>query len=135
MRSASMGVLAFVLFLVTVAGAEPAGDGIKPPGDCTKQRHRDLQGEVGRACKSESMACQNSMSCDELVSRWTKFEACIQARKKLMDECFRGGDSKHRLALREYLIGQEKCVQIIKDKKCFDPEAEDEDPCLHESTL
>jgi hypothetical protein len=42
------------------------------------------------------MSCNATMSCADLVIQWNRFDHCIQARKTLMNRCFRGGDASHK---------------------------------------
>ncbi|MBZ4375255.1 hypothetical protein K8612_26665 [Corallococcus sp. AS-1-6] len=72
----------------------PQHDGLKL-GDCTKDVWRDLSKAVGSACKTQSMSCNATMSCVDLTVQWNRFENCIQARRTLMNRCFRGGDAEH----------------------------------------
>ena len=45
-------------------------------------------------------------------------DACIRVRKAIMNECFRGGDAKHRAKWREHQNGRENCDVIMWEKKC-----------------
>ena len=118
-------VAAFILMLSLVPaalGAEPETKDLEAPGDCSKEEHRRLKAAVGEVCKSEPMRCEGSMECPELMSRWSKFQNCIDARQTIMDKCFRGGDQRHKNALNQYKGGQEHCMQLMLDKKCVSGE-------------
>lgn len=118
-RMGSLGVLA-VLAVAGAAGTTRAAsnsESVQPPGDCSKEVFRELNQAVGVACKSQPMRCDEDMDCPTLLARWDQFGRCIQARKTLMDRCFRGGDSAHKSKLADYVAGQARCLELIV-KKC-----------------
>jgi hypothetical protein len=122
-RKALLFVLAVLIHLgpTRIEAAEPVK--LLPPGDCTKAVYRELNTAVGHACKSENMECTPEMDCVSLMTRWSLFERCIDARQTLMNRCFRGGDETHRITLRGYMRGQNRCLDFIQitcrvDGKC-----------------
>lgn len=117
-----LGILMLLLLPLELSAQ---GDGMQPPGDCSKTEYRALSSAAGTACKSQPMACDEKMDCAELITRWSRFEACIKARKILMDRCFRGGDQIHKDVLDGYQQGQASCSAMIwrkcrKDEPCRD---------------
>ena len=58
------------------------------------------------------------MSCKVAKTYATKNEECANARKKINDECFKGGDKGHRKAEQDARQAVRNCKKIIKDKKC-----------------
>lgn len=118
-RAGILGVLA-ALAVAGVAGssrAAPDSESVSPPGDCSKEVFRELNQVVGVACKGQPMRCDEDMDCPTLLARWDQFGRCIQARKMLMDRCFRGGDKAHKSKLADYVAGQARCLELIS-KKC-----------------
>jgi hypothetical protein len=104
--------LLFALFLAPSARAEEIE--LPPPGDCTKDVWRDLTKAVGTACKTQSMKCNANMSCADLTIQWNRFERCIDARRTLMNRCFRGGDRAHKESLIAYERGKAECTKLIR---------------------
>ncbi|WP_368671677.1 hypothetical protein [Corallococcus carmarthensis] len=106
------GATIWILLLAPHGRAEEAAQ--PPPGDCTKDVWRDLSKAVGSACKTQSMSCNATMSCVDLTVQWNRFENCIQARRTLMNRCFRGGDAEHKKVLEGYERGQARCTEFIR---------------------
>lgn len=118
MRRARHLLTASMLALSTPPHARAGTEELAPPGDCTKQEHRELKQAVGEACKAQSMRCDESMDCNALLLNLQRFDACILARQKIMDRCYRGGNEAHREKRGEYLRGRERCRDFMLDKKC-----------------
>lgn len=118
--SGSFGLVAvpFVLPAPTVgaAGGSRPGDGLKAPGDCTQEKHKELQDEVTRAC-SLPASCLQTDSCFTLEQKMRNFEACIAARVIINKECFRGGDKLHNDQIKERQNGLANCDKILKKNK------------------
>ncbi|HZI14265.1 MAG TPA: hypothetical protein VE153_28105 [Myxococcus sp.] len=108
-----IAALLLVALLLPVSPEAQAGESLAPPGDCAKEVYRELTRLAGEACKTEGMRCDESMSCQDLLARWSKFKRCIEARRTLMDRCFRGGDPAHKNVLATYEKGQARCTELI----------------------
>ncbi|WP_366934443.1 hypothetical protein [Corallococcus exiguus] len=106
--------VAITWFLLLAPQGRAEETELPPPGDCTKDVWRDLSKAVGTACKTQSMNCDETMSCVDLTVRWNRFEQCIEARRTLMNRCFRGGDLAHKGALATYERGQAECTKLIR---------------------
>jgi hypothetical protein len=95
-------------------------DVLEPPGDCTKQRFKELDIEVGRKCKSLPRSCKEEDvepgDCPELELRLQRNQECVSARQQLMDECFRGGDARHNRVRNDEVKAREYCRKRIKDE-------------------
>ena len=79
-------------------------------GNCSKQRHSELNKEVGRKCKGSSMHCKNKNMCKNEIERNIKrFQDCIDARTKINNECFNGGDNAHNDEIERALAGKKRC--------------------------
>lgn len=83
-----------------------------PPGNCTEQQHRALQDRVDNACKS-ARACTANDSAGVLSAKIGQHSACIAARKKINDVCFRGGDSGHREAITNRVNAIAACQKFL----------------------
>lgn len=86
-------------------------------GDCTDAQHQTLQDAVNKACKLESRACRSGQSCEELRANLKKNQICYDARKEVMDVCYRGGDPEHQQALAETQNAINTCVDLIR-RRC-----------------
>ena len=79
-----------------------------------KDVYRALNQAAGVACKTEGMRCNEAMSCPELTIRWNRFQNRIQARRTLMERCFRGGDVAHKGVLATYEKRQARCTEFSR---------------------
>jgi putative RNase toxin 16 of polymorphic toxin system len=102
------------MFPALLSAEEP----LRPPGDCAEAEHKVLKAEVGRACKTTSMKCYDHQECSELLSNWLTYQRCINARRAIMDKCFRGGDESHRREVDNYERGASECSQLMLVKRC-----------------
>jgi RHS repeat-associated protein len=91
------------------------GEGLRPPGDCTKQRYKELHDAYKNACKGK-LSCRtgqnNSKMWEETLNR---LDNCISARKQIKDECFRGGDRAHNKWIDELEKHRAKCDELLKN--------------------
>ncbi|MEQ1917738.1 MAG: hypothetical protein ABL955_00950 [Elusimicrobiota bacterium] len=92
----------------------------QPPGDCKKQRFKELDDEVGRKCKSLPRSCKEEdvepRNCPEFELRLQRNQECVSARQQLMDECFHGGDARHNRVRNDEVKAREYCRKRIKDE-------------------
>jgi peptide subunit release factor 1 (eRF1) len=77
-----------------------------------------LKQAVGEACKAHPMRCDESMDCHALLLNLQRFDACILARQRIMDRCYRGGNEAHREKRNESLRGRERCRTLMLARKC-----------------
>jgi hypothetical protein len=93
------------------------GDGMSPPGDCSKTEWKALDVAASKACRVKRN-CDSVTDCAELIQRIALFNACINARLELMKKCFRGGDSEHNRIVDKERAGKATCeaklAQCIK---------------------
>lgn len=113
MKASSRLYLATLGLALFTASGHAGEEVLSPPGDCTRDVYRTLNQATGAACKTEGMSCNEAMSCQDLTVRWNRFANCIQARRHLMDRCFRGGDLAHKSVLAAYEKGQARCTELI----------------------
>jgi hypothetical protein len=106
------------LWLMLFSARAEAEEPMKPPGDCTKEEHRELKKAVGQACKSTSMQCYEKDDCATLWMSLIQRSECIAARQRIAGRCFHGGDALHRQEMDNYRAGADKCRRIIAAKRC-----------------
>ena len=63
------------------------------------------------------MGCKGDMGCVELSERLVAISRCIAAREAEMVQCFQGGDSGHRVQVRQLQSSAENCWYFF-DKNC-----------------
>ena len=70
------------------------------------------------ACKRNGpMGCKGDMSCVELSERLVAINKCIAAREAEMVQCFQGGDSGHKIQVRQLQSAAENCWHFF-NKNC-----------------
>ena len=73
-----------------------AFDKSTPPGDCDDDEYTKLKTNVDQSCKTGQQYCKAGDSPALLVSKRDALQACANARRKIMNVCFRGGDKAHQ---------------------------------------
>jgi S1-C subfamily serine protease len=91
---------------------------LEPPGDCSDERHADLHREQGRKCKSPPRTCDRLRfkDCVNLRLYLERNRLCDQAERKMMDECFRGGNDIHRILNENTRKTLERCRERVRDE-------------------
>jgi len=89
------------------------GEGMEPPGDCNESHYNHLKNEVNITCKPRPKSCQPSDSCSSVEQRIDIFSACADARKTIMDECFRSGDRRHQKEYTRTRADADQCKGMI----------------------
>jgi RHS repeat-associated protein len=105
----------------------PPGQGMRPPGDCTKVQYANLRGAVEKYCKDVGkLSCQRWFlkwwTCTSLSDNANKLADCANAQRKLMNACFRGGDSDHIKQVQDLEYAQQWCWYKYRKKECGQPE-------------
>jgi hypothetical protein len=90
---------------------------MKPPGDCTKERHRELQDDVDDKCSRLPRGCTEDMDCRQLERNRFRNERCARARDRINNECFKGGDPGHKAAALAAWRAAENCRELYR-RKC-----------------
>ncbi|WP_177219934.1 MULTISPECIES: DUF6531 domain-containing protein [unclassified Cupriavidus] len=67
-----------------------------PPGDCDDDAYTKLKTNVEQACKTGQQYCKAGDSPILLASKRDALQVCANARRKMMNVCFRGGDKIHQ---------------------------------------
>jgi len=84
----------------------------EPPGNCTPEEHRDLQNRVENACGAAT-ACKGGDDLFTLNWKIGLQSACIDARRRINDRCFGGGDAGHRLQIEQRKGSIRNCQNFI----------------------
>lgn len=84
----------------------------EPPGNCTPEEHRQLQDGVENACGA-AIACRGGDDIATLNRKIGMHSACIDARKRINDRCFGGGDSGHQTSVEERKGSIRNCQNLI----------------------
>jgi hypothetical protein len=78
------------------------GDNMDPPGDCGQAQYDLLRNDILNKCKSgELTSCRDGWlpwRCNSYKDMANKFSACADARRRLNQACFRGGDRGHQIS-------------------------------------
>ena len=85
-----------------------------PPGDCQPGEHRKMQDEVNKWCKGKKR-CNESQTLEELEESAENSSKCINARLRINNKCFRGGDATHKQAVEEAIKRLVRC-QKVRDR-------------------
>lgn len=67
-----------------------------PPGDCDWDEFKRRNKAVTDACKTGQTYCKAGDDTATLLAKKTSLQSCGNARRDLMDRCFRGGDARHQ---------------------------------------
>jgi len=73
-------------------------ESLEPPGECSDDRHSELHRNQGTRCKGPRRTCDalKRGDCANLRLFLERNRQCVAAEKQIMDECFRGGNAKHK---------------------------------------
>ena len=88
-----------------------AASGMLPPGDCQPGEHRQMQNEVDKWCKGKKR-CNESQTLEELEESAENSSKCINARLRINNKCFRGGDATHKQAVEEAIKRLVRCQKV-----------------------
>ena len=75
-----------------------------PPNNCDVSYRQHLQDEVNAACKPSETFCRPGDSCTSMRTKIENFSDCANARQKIMNECYDGGDNGNQ---QEYTKNRE----------------------------
>lgn len=90
---------------------------LAPPGNCIQGVHDELQRAVKAWCDHPSgRACTGDESCARLQQKIRRNQMCAQARKKINDQCYDGGDAGHNIAQRDARRAQANCMAAYRAK-------------------
>jgi Novel toxin 16 len=90
---------------------------LPPPGRCTNERHRELQ-DAMEAAWALVRKCSSPPDTIEIMSeKVQRFRDAIIAREKINNECFDGGDEKHKRQVASLEQGKTYCQERIAAKR------------------
>ena len=84
---------------------------LPPPGDCKEEQFRDLQQRVENACGAAAK-CVAGESPEVLQYKIAGHYACIRARQRINDTCFRGGNPTHNQSIAERYNAIKNCYNL-----------------------
>lgn len=97
---------------------DPSSEDLEIPGDCTQKRYDDLVKLQGKYCSTPGCK-KNKDYCTEMAIKALLLQRCCDARRQIMDECFRGGDERHRKHHEEVCMeAVRRCRQLIEEGRC-----------------
>ena len=111
----TLGMVVLLLQSPRSAAQEEGG-----PGNCSENRHSSLYAPVSWSCKGGGVGqrCHTGMSCGELRENKGKQMACFEARSKINNECFGGGNPGHQQKQGDAWNAALRCDEAIREKKC-----------------
>jgi RHS repeat-associated protein len=66
-------------------------------GNCGDEYRRYLQNQVNSLCKPKPLRCREGDTCGSIRGRLSSFSACADARQKINNTCYDGGDRGHQI--------------------------------------
>lgn len=98
---------------VTASTLAPPVPG-SPSSDCPPDVTAMLQRQVELMCKPQGVSskCFDTDSCSLLLQKIAMTEACIEARRTINNQCFKGGNAGHQRAIVERQNGIRRCEAI-----------------------
>jgi len=84
-----------------------------PPGDCGPGDQRRLQDDVNRYCKTRKFSCNQTMKYSVLLDHAQAGRNCMNARNRINNKCFAGGDATHRNKALEALGTVNRCEKLL----------------------
>lgn len=95
--------------------------GSSPDFNCPPEVKAALDIKVHTECDKMKTSCKGTDSCSVLEIKIAQTNSCIAARRKIMIECYRGGDQRHHDQINERLRSLADCSQKYF-KNCNDKE-------------
>lgn len=91
-----------------------------PPGTCSQSdydsRRRDKEAACSKPFNSDSFKGNEKVDCDALGALCNNAQACVRARE-VVQECFRGGDTRHMEELNTVRESAQKCEDLLHEKR------------------
>jgi hypothetical protein len=89
-------------------------------------QYANLREAVEKYCQNAgNLSCQGWFlkwwTCDKLSNNANKLADCINAQRKLMNACFKGGDSGHIGQLQDFEYAQQWWWYRYRKLKCGQP--------------
>ena len=91
-----------------------------PPGTCSDSdydsRRRDKEVACGKPFNSDAYKGSQKVDCRALGDLCNNAQACVRARE-IVQQCFRGGDTRHMEELNTVRQSAERCEALLRDKR------------------
>lgn len=91
---------------VIVTSPNPGGG-----GDCTDAEHRRRQDSVEEQC-GRPQKCRGTDTVGQRAVNIRRIRACVRARVRINNQCFRGGNQTHKDAIGQRLSGLGNCYTL-----------------------
>ena len=86
---------------------------LPPPGKCSWVQYWWLTYRKNRACSGDLIQrCKEGMSIEDLTRQIENRMQCIDRRQKIMNQCFGGGDARHKGHVDQMWNGINRC-QVV----------------------
>ena len=88
-------------------------------GNCTEKEWKRLNEQQRLACNSNGgdwLECSDGDCPKTLYDKFDQIANCINARERIMIECYGGGDANHKLRVKILLDKLCECLRLIKLK-------------------
>lgn len=91
-----------------------------PPGTCSQSDYNSRRDDKTRACgkpfNSDAYRGNQRVDCNALGELCNNAQACVRARE-VVQQCFRGGDTRHMEELNTVRGSAARCEALLKDKR------------------
>lgn len=99
-----------------------AKEALASHGTCTEEEWQPLYDAVKEACDVKR-ACDKDQNCETLFKNLAQNRACHKARVKIKEECYADStDPGHDIAINEALSAINKCLGLIQELQCPEPQ-------------
>lgn len=101
-----------LLFSSTTVAADEDSASKRTCDDATYARL--VAAKVAACDRSGPMKCTQNTTCAEIPDQIIKLNACIAARRAVMDTCYKGGNEGHREQVRNMESAVRKCFTELE---------------------
>ena len=92
----------------------PVAGSLAPPGDCNDDAYEKLKNSYKSHCsRAAAPACKGGDTAEVLSQKIGGHSRCIDARRDIMNICFRGGDDRHFPPIEERLNAITNCQDLL----------------------
>jgi len=75
---------------------------------------RLVEAKTNACDRAGPMKCTQNMTCAEIPDQIIKLNACIAARRAVMDTCYKGGDEGHNRQVQNLENAIETCFKYLE---------------------
>jgi hypothetical protein len=107
-----------LVFLLLLSKPTIAGDDDRSASKrtCNDETYARLVAAKVVACDQNGgvQGCNQNTTCPEIPPRIIALNACIAARRAVMDQCYQGGDSGHKEQVRNLENAVTRCFKYLE---------------------